>query len=102
MAWRFNLILLIAMVSHVSSSYSSESRRGGPRVRLSYCEGWEFVDYNLSFFGVQRRLHVSPDGLDFDNQNPPEVAEWPHLVGLGAEEAKQAVLNDRPDAAVHM
>ena len=48
----------------------------------------------------QRRLHVSPGGLEFDEQNAPQVSEWPHLIGKSVEEAKQAILDDRPEIKV--
>ena len=40
--------------------------------------------------------------MEFDLENAPQSAEWPHLVGMQAEEAKQTILNDRPDASVQM
>ncbi len=51
----------------------------------------------------QRRLHVSPDGFELDEQqNPPQRAEWPHVLGMDGEEAKQLILNDVPDSQVHI
>jgi hypothetical protein len=48
-------------------------------------------------------LHVSPDGFELDEQqNPPQRAEWPHVIGMDAEEAKQLILNDVPDSQVHI
>ncbi len=43
---------------------------------------------------------MSPGGLEFDEQIPPQVSEWPHLVGKSVEEAKQAIQDDRPDSKV--
>ncbi len=48
----------------------------------------------------QRTLHVSPEGLDFDNVDAPSRLSWLHLVGKDAEAAKLEILSENDELQV--
>eukprot|EP00281_Chroomonas_sp_CCMP1168_P030432 CAMPEP_0206253478 /NCGR_PEP_ID=MMETSP0047_2-20121206/23171_1 /ASSEMBLY_ACC=CAM_ASM_000192 /TAXON_ID=195065 /ORGANISM="Chroomonas mesostigmatica_cf, Strain CCMP1168" /LENGTH=112 /DNA_ID=CAMNT_0053679685 /DNA_START=51 /DNA_END=389 /DNA_ORIENTATION=- len=56
----------------------------------------------------QRKLHVSPDGFDFETEQPPEVMasnpppDWSHLKGKHSDEAKAEILRTHPHLKVHV
>ena len=51
----------------------------------------------------QRRLHVSPGGLEFDvGEGAPERTEWAHLKGKPVHEVKESILADRPELLVQV
>jgi hypothetical protein len=96
--------IAFVVFSLIAGASSDEARQGGPQVYFRRAFTFLFWNPQVCFL-PQRRLHVSPDGFELETDgfdNAPQTTEWPHLVGLQADEAEQAVLNDRPDATVHM
>jgi hypothetical protein len=103
----FFLAICITCCVMASSANAAlhENRRGGPQVLFiaysiaSILVQKTVINHRNGCLFEQRRLHVSPNGFELDEQqNPPQRAEWPHVLGMDAEEAKQLILNDIPDS----